>query len=137
MFPRRKKRSRKPIEWSDAPDIKRDIERLIEMVDLPWLDPDKIFCVRSENANTRAIARIWGLSRVWQIALEVKPSYVLEVVSEYFDKLDETKKDEVLLHELAHIPHNFSGALVPHTKRGKNNFHDKLHSMIVKYHKAK
>ena len=137
MFQRRKKRSKKPIEWREAPDIKGDIERLIKLVDLDWLSSEKIYCMRSENANTRAIARIWGLSRVWQIALEIKPSYVLEVVSEYFDRLPDIKKDEVLLHELAHIPHNFSGALVPHTKRGKNNFHDKLHSMIVKYHEAK
>ena len=48
------------------------------------------------------------------------------------DKLDLRKHNEVLLHELSHIPRNFSGALTPHTRRGHNNFKEKLKQMITK-----
>lgn len=112
------------IDWKNAPDIKKRIVHLIKEVELEY-PSSRIFTYRSVNANTRAYARIWGLSYLWQKVLKVKPAYIVEVISEKFDRLREAQKDEVLLHELAHIPKNFSGALVPHT-HGKGRFHDKL-----------
>lgn len=117
-------RSKGKIDWQNAPDIKRRVVRLIKSVELPY-PSSRIFTYRSINANTRAYARIWGLSYLWQKVLGVKPAYIVEVISEKFDNLREEQKDEVLLHELAHIPMNFSGALVPHA-HGKGRFHDKL-----------
>jgi predicted metallopeptidase len=67
------------------------------------------------------------------MALGESPSYVIEVISERFDKLSEIEKDKVLLHELTHIPKNFSGALMPHIRRGKRSFHDKVHKLIGDY----
>ncbi len=119
------RRKKGKIDWIPAPDIKRRIRFLIKAIELETFKPSQIHCYRSVNANTRAYARIWGLSRIWQLALKIKPAYVLEVISEKFDKLSDRERDRVLLHELAHIPMNFSGALVPH-KHGVGNFHDKL-----------
>ena len=48
----------------------------------------------------------------------MEPAYVIEVLAKYFDKLDQDKQKQVLIHELLHIPKNFSGALLPH--RGRN-----------------
>lgn len=122
----RRKVKRKPgIDWVSAPDIKKRVLQLISRLGITSFDSARIYCFRSTNAQTRAYARIWGLSRVWQQALEVKPAYVLEVISEKFDRLNAFERDRVLLHELAHIPLNFSGALSPHA-RGKGRFHDKL-----------
>lgn len=134
MATRRKKGK---VDWQSAPDVKGEIDRLIEVLDLNWLNKDKIICYRSENSRARAYARIWGLPRLWQMALEASPTYCLEVLSENFDRLSDDKKIEVLLHELAHIPKNFSGALVPHTRHRKGSFHDKLKSMISAYKKLK
>lgn len=127
-----KSKNRK-LEWLLAPDVKKRIGKLLKICEVTWVKPSKIYCFRSLNAKSRAIGRIWGLSRIWQIALERKPAYIVEVISEKFDRLDELEKDKVLLHELTHIPKNFSGALIPHIRRGKRSFHDKVHVLIVQY----
>lgn len=118
-------KSRKTIDWQNAPDIKKRVVYLIKTLEIKNFPTSRIICFRSTNAHTRAYARIWGLSRVWQLALKLEPAYVLEVISEKFDKLDGHNKDRILLHEIAHIPMNFSGALAPHA-HGKGRFHDKL-----------
>ncbi len=127
----------KKIEWEPASDIQERLFYLIRLLELTWLTPSSIHCVRSQNAQSRAIARIWGLGRIWQLTLNLRPAYVLEVVSERFDHLPQTEKDKVLLHELVHIPRNFSGALLPHKKHGKGSFHDRLDRMIEKYYELK
>ena len=134
---RRRKKTKGKIEWEKAPDIHLRIDHLIKVLNLTWANSEEIYCFRSTNTNNRAIARIWGFNKIWQIALNRKGAYCLEVISERFDKLSNSKKDEVLLHELAHIPKNFSGALLPHTKKGKGSFHDKLEGMIAAYKKNK
>lgn len=132
-------RSRKAgkIEWVNAPDVKKRVGFLAEKLDITWIKKSRIFCFRSSNANTRAYARIWGFSRVWQQALGEEPAYIIEVLSEKFDKLPQNQKDRILLHEITHIPRNFSGSLVPHTRKRKGSFHDKLHQVLAQLDKLK
>lgn len=121
--------STKKIEWQRAADIEASLKRLIKSSGANWVEIESIQAFRSWNAKTRAYARIWGLSRLWQIALDHPPGYVIEVISEKFDHLTPREKDQVLLHEIAHIPKNFSGALLPHS-HGRGRFHDKLKTMF-------
>lgn len=72
------------------------------------------------------------MGKIWQLALESPPAYCLEVIAERYDKLSKSDQDKVLLHELAHVPKNFSGALVAHT-HSKGGFHDKLKTMVAAY----
>jgi len=123
------------INWETASDIKKEIALLTKLLNLDNIQTSRVFCFRSQNANTRAYARIWGLPRLWQMALGSKPAYILEVISERFDKLPPREQHKVLLHELAHIPKNFSGSLLPHTHRRKGSFHDKLQQMLLAYDK--
>lgn len=116
--------------WEKAPDIDKRINKLIVSSRSDWIDADRIISFRSQGSKSRAIARIWGLPKIWQMALETGPTYALEVISERFDKLSVQKQDQVLLHELAHIPSTFSGALLPHTRKGKGSFHARLKQMI-------
>ena len=131
-MPRYKKSSR--VIWEKAPDIKKRIKVLIQELDLVWILKSRTYCFRSYNSRSRAYARIWGLTKVWQQALNNKPAYIIEVISEKFDNLDEKRQDEILLHEIAHIPKNFSGSLLPHIrKRGKRNFNDRVRQLIRKH----
>jgi|SRR5581483_1487689 len=128
------KKNNKKVEWIKDETIRERVIRLVVSLEIDWIMPDSIYTFRSYNSNSNAIARIWGLNKVWQMALGVEPAYVLEVISERFDKLDERQKDEVILHELAHIPKNFSGALMAHS-HAKGAFHDKLEGFIAAYRK--
>lgn len=123
----------KYINWEFAPDVKKKLRQLTASLKINWVSPSRVFCLRSSNAKTRAIARIWGLSKVWQKVLTVKPAYIIEVISEKYDRLSEIEKDKVILHEITHIPKNFSGALAPHFRRGKRSFHKKLEVLVAQY----
>jgi len=120
------------VDWKVDYEIEKRVKKLIKALDLEWLSYGRIFFYRSNGSKARAYARTWGLPRLWQKVLKVEPAYIVEVISEYFDKLDVRKQNEVLLHELSHIPKNFSGSLTPHTRSGHNNFKEKLKQMITK-----
>ncbi|MEK7472904.1 MAG: putative metallopeptidase [Patescibacteria group bacterium] len=127
-------KSTKQVSWELAPDIETRTQKLIKALELEWLSYGRIFYYRSINSKARAYARAWGLPRLWQRTLNVEPAYIVEVISEHFDSLSLKEQDKVLLHELTHIPRNFSGALVAHTRHKKGSFHDKLDLLIEKYH---
>ncbi len=125
------------VSWELDSEIERRSLQLIKTLELEWLSYGRIFFYRSINSKARAYARTWGLPKLWQRTLGVEPAYIVEVISEHFDKLSEREQDKVLLHELTHIPHNFSGALVPHTRHKKGSFHDKLDILIERYFQSK
>ncbi len=104
------------MNWEFAPDVKRQVSLLIKKLSFNHLNSKRIFCFRSFGSKSRAYARIWSLPRIWQKALNVKPAYCLEVLSERFDKLSKSEKEKVLIHEFKHIPKNFSGTLLGHRR---------------------
>lgn len=130
-----RKRNNKKVDWEEAPDIGKRILDLITFLDMDHILYERLFFYRSKDSKARAYARTWGFPKLWQTALETEPAYIIEVLSEHFDKLSPKEQDKVLLHELTHIPRNFSGALVPHTRHKKGSFHDKLDSLLRSYHK--
>lgn len=129
-FNKKKSSNSNKLTWSKDIDVQKKVLVLLKKLQFANFDSKRIFCLRSQNANTRAIARIYGLSRIWQKVLGQKPAYILEIVSEKFDRLSENEKNKVLLHEIAHIPKNFSGSLVPHIRRGKRSFYLRLKTLI-------
>jgi len=102
------------MQWQNAPDIQQKIRKILTHLELPHILGNKLVIYRSHGSKSRAIARIWSLPRVWQMALSVDPHYVIEVISERFDRLSPQDQDRTLIHELMHIPKTFSGALVAH-----------------------
>ena len=102
-----------------APDVQEKAGDIVRELELNHIDSSRIIYMRSNGSKARAYARIWELPRIWQMALDVKPHYVIEVLSEHFDKLPEENQEETIIHELLHIPQKFSGALVPHKCFGK------------------
>lgn len=102
------------MKTEPAPDVKERIAEIVEKLEMKHVDPERLVCMRSRGSTSRAIARIWSLPKIWQQALNVEAHYIIEVVSEKFDKLSRADRDRTLIHELAHIPKTFSGAVLSH-----------------------
>jgi predicted metallopeptidase len=108
------------LGWEKANDVKKDIVKILRVLDMPYVKPSRIFCYRTQGSKSRSYARIWSFPKIFQDALDLEPAYVIEVLSRHYDRLDEDEKIKVLIHELLHIPRNFSGALVPHVTRSRH-----------------
>ncbi len=119
------------MDWQDAPDIKARVEKLTREASFSHLEISRIFCFRSRGSKSRARARIWSLPRIWQKALKIPPAYCVEVLAEKFDKLELSMQKKILLHELLHIPRNFSGSLLPHYRRN-GGFQKKVELLFKK-----
>lgn len=102
------------MKYERAPEIKKTIDLLVEQLGFTHIDTNRIHCIRSLDAKTRAYARIWGMSRLFFEVAGMPPNYIIEVVARRFDKLSEREKIKTLIHELMHIPKTFSGALLSH-----------------------
>ncbi len=103
------------LDYVEAPDVKRLVDEIADSLDLFHVVPQFVYCYRSKGSKSkRIIARIHGLGRIWQEALRRPPVYVIEVISEQYDKLSDEEKERTLIHELLHIPKGFSGGFRPH-----------------------
>ena len=108
-----------------AYDVQLMLDELLERLQMKHVIGPRLICMRSYGAQANAYARIWSLPEIWRNALEINPFYIIEVVSEEYDKLPEEEKKKILIHELLHIPKKFTGGLVPHKNRGRR-IDDKL-----------
>lgn len=124
------------LEWNDAKEIKQDIKEMLEKLDFPHIDSSRIFCFRTSGSKSRSYARIWAMPKIFQRALNIEPAYIIEVLSRYYDKLSSDEKKKVLIHELLHIPKNFSGALLPHRSRHRH-LQTEVNKLFAQYKKAK
>ena len=114
------------MEVQKAPDVDLLMRRIVKKQLFPYINPDRIVCMRSTKATSRARARIWSFPKIWQMALGKPAYYIIEVLSQYFDKMSEDDKTRVIIHELMHVPKNFSGSLVPH-----RSIHKKINNHTV------
>lgn len=104
-----------PIEYSQALDVKRLADEIVESLGLYHVVPQFVYCVRSRGSvSRRTIARIHGFGKIWQETLHFPASYVIEVISERYDKLNEEDRERTIIHELLHIPAGFAGGFRPH-----------------------
>ena len=108
------------LEWEEAKDVKRDLIKVIKTLQFNHIKSSRIFCYRTEGSKARAYARTWMMPKIFQNALSIEPAYVIEVLSKYYDKLSKDEKTRVLIHEILHIPKNFSGALLSHKGRTRH-----------------
>ena len=116
------------MEWEEAKDVKKDVEKILKVLKFPHIKSSRIFCFRTNGSKSRSYARIWAMPKIFQRALSIETAYVIEVLSKYYDKLDEDNRKKILIHELLHIPKNFSGALLSHRSASRNlgSFANKL-----------
>lgn len=117
---RRKKTSRKTasdkhgLEWHTDYELTERVRSMITDIEFTHIPKHRIFCFRTQGSKSRAYARIWAFPKIFQTVLDIEPAYVIEVISKYYDRLPHTEQSKVIIHELLHIPKNFSGSLLPH-----------------------
>jgi predicted metallopeptidase len=108
------------LTWEKAGDVKKLSNKILSVLDMPYINSKQIYCYRTQGSKSRAYARIWSFPKIFQNALSIEPAYVIEVLAKYYDKLNDDEKTKVLIHELLHIPKNFSGALLAHRTRSRH-----------------
>ena len=119
------------IQYHLAEDINSRVKEILGKLKLTHIDETRLICLRSKGSGSRrVIARCHGLSRIMQRALNEKPHYVIEVLSERFDRLSREDQTKVLIHEILHIPHSFGGGFRAHkpfvTRAKVQRMYDKL-----------
>lgn len=103
------------IQYEKAPDVESIATHIISVLSLKHIDSSRLHFYRSKGSKSRRVqARIHGMGRIWFDALGMNPTYIIEVISEEYDRLDQPEKEKVVIHELMHIPVGFSGGFVPH-----------------------
>ncbi len=103
-----------PIKYRIAEDLQEAVNEIALML-FPHVKLDSVVCLRSFGSTSRGtIARCHALGKAMQLALERKGFYVIEVISERFDKMSEEDKLRTLIHELMHIPKSFGGGFIYH-----------------------
>lgn len=110
-------------------EVEHLVRRIIDGLELSYIDKNRVYVVVSRGSKARACARIHGMSKVFSF-VGFKPAYVIELIEECFVKLSCIEAIEVIIHELMHIPFSFSGSLRPHgrytSQRNIRNYTKKL-----------
>lgn len=127
-----------PIRYVEAPDVKKLADEIVDKLSLFHVVPQFLFCFRSTGSTSeRTIARIYGLGKIWQEALNLPPSYTIEVISERFDKLSQMEKEKTIIHELLHVPEAFAGGFRPHKGYINDRIVERLHRTLQEQRRSR
>ena len=107
-----------PIKYFPAEDVKKEAEDVVKTLNWNYIDLSNVGFLRSKGSSTRGtIARCHALGKAMQMAMgRTKGFYLIEVISEKFDKLPIDEQVKTIIHELMHIPKTFGGGFIHHNK---------------------
>jgi predicted metallopeptidase len=95
--------------------LEMKVRDIVDKLGLSHVDTSRIVCMRSSGTSTRrTLARIHSTPKIIQKALGIRPHYVIEVLSENFDRLSPVDKTKTIIHEIMHIPATFGGGFRQH-----------------------
>lgn len=102
------------IKYFPAPDIEERAKHVSARLGIRH-DFSRVRFIRSRGSKAeRMLARCHALPRVMQIAIGIKAHYVIEVISEQYDRLSEEEQLKTIIHELLHIPKSMGGGFRHH-----------------------
>lgn len=122
------------MKYIFAEDLQTKAEEISKLL-FPHINISRIKCFRSFGTSTRkTIARCHALGKLMQKALGINAFYVLEFLSERFDKMNKEEQIKVIIHELMHIPKTFGGGFKHHNfvTEGNVNLHYKTYIEMKK-----
>ena len=121
------------IKYCKADDIESLVREISHKLDIPH-DLSRIACIRSIGSKSRrTLARCHTISKAIQTGLDIKAHYVIEIISENFNRLSHADKIKTLIHELMHIPKAFGGGFKGHryvNKRSVEKMYENYKSSI-------
>ncbi|MBU1501317.1 MAG: metallopeptidase [Nanoarchaeota archaeon] len=102
------------MKYEYAPDLQVISDEISQLL-FPHVKLGRVRCFRSYGTSSRGtIARCHTIGKLIQKALNTDAFYVLEFISERFDKMDSEEQIKVIIHELMHIPSTFGGGFRHH-----------------------
>ena len=109
------------IKYQLAEDLQQAMNEIALML-FPHVRCDDVVCMRSFGSSSRGtIARCHALGKAMQLALGRKGFYLIEVISERFDRMSDEDQIKTLIHELMHIPKTFGGGFKFHNVVNEGN----------------
>ncbi len=104
----------------DIEEIARDVVRVLQWAHVRL---DDVAFLRSRGSKSRGtIARCHALGKAMQIGMNRKGGfYLIEVISEHFDKMSSDDQIKTMIHELMHIPFTFGGGFKHHDVVNERN----------------
>ena len=120
------------IKYGEAPDVKAVAEEIVYTMDWDHVSLENVAFIRSFGSTARrTIARCHALGKAMQIGMGRKKGfYLVEVISENFDKLSTEERVKVIIHELMHIPKSFGGGFIHHDKVHERSV-DKVYQQFI------
>jgi len=111
------------IKYIQADDIKKEAEDIVKTLGWHHIDFNHLGFLRSHGSVApRTIARCHALGKAMQMAMgRPKGFYLVEVISEKFDRLSREEQTKTIIHELMHIPKTFGGGFIHHDKVHERN----------------
>ena len=112
-----------PIKYFPAEEVKKEAEEICKTLNWTHIDFNNLGFLRSKGSSSRGtIARCHALGKAMQLAMgKTTGFYLIEVISERFDKLPEIEQTKTIIHELMHIPKTFGGGFIHHDKVHEGN----------------
>jgi len=105
------------VKYEFAQDIQERLNHIVLTLGYHHVKLNDVVCIRAHGTKSRGtIARCHALNKVMQKALGRKGFYVLEFLSERFDKMSQEDQMKIIVHEMMHIPKTFGGGFVHHNK---------------------
>jgi len=111
------------IKYYYADDVKKTAEEIVKNLSWNHISLNDVAFIRSRGSSSRrTIARCHALGKAMQIGMRRdKGFYLIEVISEKFDRLSEEDKLKTIIHELMHIPKSFGGGFIHHNLVNERN----------------
>jgi len=111
------------IKYFYADELKEIAREIIERLKWFHIDLENVSFIRSFGSSSRGtIARCHALGKAMQIGMGRKKGfYLIEVISERFDKMSDDDKTKTIIHELMHIPKSFGGGFIHHNIVNEKN----------------
>jgi len=104
------------IKYFQAPDVQELARELVEELCWRHILLENVAFIRSKGSSARrTIARCHAMGKAMQVGMGRKKGfYLVEVISEKFDKLSKEDQIKTIIHELMHIPKSFGGGFIHH-----------------------